>query len=222
MLGWKQIRFGLLVVVSGAALVVFVKTALYPNQPKSNFAAYDFPQTVPLTGWQALDSHSLSNPIPEQTNYRSGRQYRYTQQHVSLDIEIRYIVGTDGDIKAFIAQYIKPSKPLNQLNWMMRQEEGVGSYALFIDQGKAYLSSCINPYGGSTVTDREFKYNRNFHDIRHRLIPWLLGESLKDERCLWTIASTSLQNASSESSYSLLEKTWFEWNEWWHLHFPET
>jgi cyanosortase A-associated protein len=216
----KQSRFALLVAISGAVLLVFAKTALHPSQPNSTLSTYTFPATVPLTGWQAVESRPVERSSLTPLNDRAGNRYRYTQQQIELEIEIRYIVGTDGDIKKFIAQYIKPAQPLNQLQWETRQTQTGGSYALFVDQGNVYLSSCINPYGESTVTDREFKYNRNFYDIRYRLLPWLLGKSLKDERCLWTIASTPLQNTTPESLYPLLEQVWVEWNEWWRLHFP--
>ena len=214
---WKNIRISLLGVTLGGVLLVLGKVTLYPALSSRIVTPFVFPTAVPLTKWQPLQSHPLVDQTAKHPTYLSGRRYQYIQDNIQLDIEMRYLVDTDGDVKAFLNTYTSiRSFP------MLRQQEGVGFYSLFTYQRKAYLSSCINPYGGSTVTDNQFKQNRNTYDVRlSRLLSWLLGqEKLKDERCLWTHLSVPLRYSSPEPSYQLLESTWFSWYQWWRPRFP--
>lgn len=215
----KNFRPLLLAVTFSSVFLVLGKIVLSPYAGSRTVTSFVFPPVVPLSGWQSLPSHALSDRSSNHLNYISGRQYQYTQKDLPLNIEMRYVVNTTGDVKDFLKTYtFIPSSPV------LRQQEGIGFYGLFAYQGKAYLSSCVNPRGGSTVTARQFKQNRNTYDLpSERLLPWFLGQTnLKDERCLWANLSIPLRNSSPESAYQFLEKAWSSWYQWWHPRFPKT
>lgn len=216
---WKNLRIPFLAVTLSSVFLVLGKVILYPAVSNRTATPFVFPPAVPLPEWQTLPSQSLVAQTTQDPNYISGKRYQYTQKSLPLDIEMRYLVNTVGDVKDFLKTYTSIS-----LSPTLRQQEGVGFYGLFTYQGKAYLSSCINPYGGSTVTDNQFKQNRNTKDLQiSRLLPWLLGqEDLKDERCLWTQLSIPLRYSSPEPTYQILEKAWFSWHQWWQPRFPKS
>lgn len=214
---WKNFRISLQAVILSGVLLVLGKVILYPALGSRTFALFVFPSAVPLPGWQPLSNHALVAPAAKHLNYISGRHYQYIQKDLPLDIEMHYLVDTDGDVKKFIKSYTSVASAA------LRHQEEIGFYGLFTYQGKAYLSSCINPHGGSTFTDRQFKQNRNTQDMQpSRLLPWLLGqENFKDERCLWTQLSIPLKHSSPERGYRILESAWFSWYQWWRLRFPK-
>lgn len=219
--GWKHIRIFLLVSVLAGVGLVFTKTFLYANSvEKKSVETVALPGEVPLSGWQSTGNQPLADQTPEWPNYLAGRKYSYIQDSDTLDIEARYIVGTNGDVRKFISDYTDLSQPIEQLNLETRYQNGVGSYLIFADQGKMHLSSCVNPYGGSTVTIRDYQWNRNFRDVRYRLIPWLFGESLKDERCLWTHAEIDLDGRALDEATALVESAWLPWSQWWASYLP--
>lgn len=97
------------------------------------------------------------------------------------------------------------------------------STVFFTHQQQAYLSACINPKGGSTFTSQQFDSNRIRYDFQfQRLLLWLFGrEGLRDNRCLLTLLSTPLSQASPEAAYTTLEQAWFSLYKWWHSRFPK-
>jgi cyanosortase A-associated protein len=196
------------------------------NTPISSFV---FPSAVPLPQWQLLTSSPLAvtivkNPKPEGTKYLSGRYYRYMQKGQTLDVEMRYMVHTDGDVKSFIKDY-SSMPPSGQLTFIFRHRQGIGFYSLFAYQQRTYLSACINSRGGSTVTPSQFTLNRYiydyFYDMRFtRLLSWVLGQQvIPDERCLWANLSIPLKNSSQTDANRILETAWLNWYQWWRPRF---
>ena len=214
---WKNFRIPLLAVTLSGVVLALVKVILYPAVNSRTNTPFVFPSAVSLPGWQPLSSHPLVNQTELHPNYISGRHYQYIQNNLLMDIEMRYLVDTSGDVKDFIKTYTSIPSSL-----VLRQHQGIGFYGLFTHQGKAYLSSCINPYGGSTVTHRQFKQNRNIYDLQpSRLLPWLLGqEDLKDDRCVWAHLSIPLKHSSPKRGYQSLESAWLSWSQWWRPRFP--
>lgn len=193
------------------------------NRPASPLA---FPSKVPLPGWQLLESRTLTKPIASAHKsweaVPASHKYRYRQGNQQLEIEMRYIVSTSGELQSYFGRYASMHLPDGQLLQSLRQHEGVGFYSLFVHQGRSHLSACINPQGGSTVTREQFIANRFAHDFQLRhLVPWLLGKvSLPDKRCLWVDFSTPI-NQVSASTYPVLEKAWWSWYQWWGPRFPQ-
>ncbi|HCF29491.1 MAG TPA: cyanoexosortase A system-associated protein [Cyanobacteria bacterium UBA11049] len=219
---WKNIRLSFLAITWFGVLLVLTKSTLFPASSNRTATAFVFPASVPLNNWQSLPSHSLNPQANKLTNYLSGRQYQYIQNDLSVNVEMRYVVNTVGDVQEYIKQNTNIS--LSKSKYTQRQQGGIGFYNLFTYQGKAYLSTCINPRGGTTVTDRQFKQNRNTYDVQfNRIVPWLLGQKeLKDNRCLWTHISTPLKDTTPDHSYQLLETAFFSWYQWWYSRFPNS
>lgn len=219
MLFWRNLRIPFLAFSFSGVMMVLGKSILYPAVSSSVVAPFAFPTTVALPGWQSLPSHPLRDINAQYPNYLSGRQYQYIQDELNLEIEMRYLVNSVGDIDE-----LPNSHKYNSLSPQLRQKKGIGFYEVFTDREKAYLRSCINPYGGSTVNDKQFKQNRNTYDLQsNRLIPWLLGiKKLKDERCLWAYLSIPLKRSSHEAAYQHLENVWVSWYGWWQPRFPKS
>lgn len=214
----KNFRIPLLAVTLSSALLVLAKVTLYSAASHYPVSSFTFVRAVPLSGWQLLSSAPLTTQKEHPENF-SGRRYQYMHASVPLTIEMRYLNNTSGEVKDLVENYtfIPASAKL-------RYQTGIGFYSVFTYQRKAYLSSCINPRGGSTVTQKQFNQNHRTYDIQvNRLLPWLLGqEKLKDKRCLWTHLSAPLTTGNSSETYQLLETAWFAWYQWWYPRFPKS
>lgn len=206
--------------------VVFVLGKSILTSPKTSHTVtpFTFPQTIRLPGWQFLGSRSLAN----QTNSASKptyvtlaeKNYHYTKNELPLNIEMRYIVGNPGDVESYIRHTsilatTSPGTPI-------LHQQKIGFHWHFIHQERAYLSTCINPHGVSTVTIQQFRQSRiTSGALFSHLLPVLLGqESLWDERCLWTQLSVPLRNTLPEQAYQTLETAWVSWYQQWSLNFP--
>lgn len=182
---------------------------------------YTFPESIALSQWQQVSSQPLKPHAVAPTAYISGdfiagRHYRYRRDNKLLDIEMRYFTNTNGDIKNFI------TSQTGNLSSGLRHDER-GTYSIYIHDGKAYLSACLNSRGGSTVTSDGFNRNRLLNDARIKsVLPWLLGKAgLQDKRCLWAHLSTQQELATAvDETYLTLETVWSDWHNWWRSHYP--
>ncbi len=207
-------------ILLGAVVSVIGKVSLQAKPQIDRNTSFSLPDSISLKGWRSISSQELKDRNSDRSNYWTGREYSYIRGSVTLTIQARYFVKTNGDVQGFISDYLA-SYLSTQKNWQTYKLEEIGTFLLNSENEEKQLSSCINPYGGSTVTIREFQWNRNFQDIRYRLIPWLFGESLKDERCLWTHMSISAQEAKPlEETSILLEAAWLDWYDWWNNQLP--
>jgi cyanosortase A-associated protein len=223
---WKQTRVGLLVVIFGGVFAATAKLLLFPNPKNRDYVAYTFPQTIPLDNWQFQGSSDVKVPShpPGDPKLIAARQYQYTQAQQPqqpLTIKMYYLARTKADT-SFLLDYLTPSTA-KATSSEFKQIEAVGRYRLLTQDQQAHLTSCINPYGPSTVTGREFDANRNRYDLQlSRLWPWLTSRvDLKDTRCLWVKFSLPLQvGESPTAAYATLEKAWVPWYQWWQPRFP--
>ncbi|MEW6494265.1 MAG: cyanoexosortase A system-associated protein [Cyanobacteriota bacterium] len=218
MIPWKKVRVWLIAVLFTGVLSVFSKSVWLPPSNQIETPSFIFPTTIPLPSWQLLDSFPLK--ITDDPNFINSRRYRYQKNRTVLNIDMHYIIQSSGDVKDILRKHIFSKQSSASL--IIRQKPGMGFYALFTTQGTAYLTSCINPRGGSTVTFDQFRQNRNTYDLQsHRLLLWLLGlEELRDWRCMWSLLSVPLETAQPEEAYSILEFAWVFWYPWWEKHFP--
>ena len=216
-------RTVLLAATATAIALTLGKSIIYPEVKSPQIANYRFPESIALSQWK----FSFSKPVnPNLVQYPayisgkfiSGKHYRYRQNERYLEIEMRYLVNTDGDLKSFITHQTGKLSPV------LKQDPERGFYSIYTVKDQAYLSACINPRGGSTVTSDRFKRNRLIYDTRiNRVFPWLLGQAeFQDKRCLWAHLSMPLErNTSIDETYPILETVWFDWYDWWRSHFPE-
>ncbi len=198
-------------------------------------APFEFPQNVLLADWQMLESKALAPHSFKNGMVANGRQYRYQPSQppqglpsgTKIDIEVRYI--TDGvsnlpAVDTMLPIFTKiPATAL--LKSTMKQDPKLGFYSLFIEQDRAYLSTCINPRGIATVKGDQFNNNTNPNPLLgvpvDRLLPWLMGQqTLRDSRCIWTVLSTPIDRGSSDATMKTLEIIGVNWIRWWQVHFP--
>ncbi len=219
---WQPIRLSILAIAFGGTLLTLAKLTTSPKPDTAKQEANTLSATVPLPGWQLVNTE----PITTNTEARTGRRYRFQQGNTTLNAEQYYMVS-DGNV----SRYLFVHSPVKTANASMKVKfkPEVGHYGLITHDGNAYLSACINPRGSSTVTESQFTQNRYASDLQlSRIAPWLLGqESLIDYRCLWTLMSISLKQGSKsgalvaeEKAYKNLEDAWFSWHQWWQANFP--
>jgi cyanosortase A-associated protein len=209
-----------LLLLLGIVVSVLGKVSLFAQSKESDMLNFDLPDTISLKGWRSISSQALKDRDSEQPNYWTGKEYFYTRGSVTLTIQARYFVKTNGDVQGFISDHLA-SYLSGRETWQTQEIEEIGSFLISSRNGETQLSSCINPYGGSTVTIREFQWNRNFQDIRYRFIPWLFGEPLKDERCLWTHISISAREAERIDASDLRDTAWLDWYNLWVRQLPK-
>ena len=183
-------------------------------------ADYQFPSSITLSQWQFLASKPLRFHRTRSLsgNFVSGKHYYYQQNGKHLEIEMRYVVDTNGDLKRFITDRT------GELSPGLRQDDVGGFYSVYANANTVNLTTCINPAGGSTVTGDRFRRNRMLYDEHFkRIVPWLQGQKeLLDKRCLWTHLSIDRDlHISLDEHYRILEKVWFDWYEHWKLHYPK-
>ncbi|MEN8444601.1 MAG: cyanoexosortase A system-associated protein [Cyanobacteria bacterium J06555_13] len=215
----NKIKHVVLVLVFGAVALVLGKVTLLPAPEKRQALSVSLPDDIPLEGWKNKSTKPLDARRARQKGYTEGKQYQYAKEPAVLDIQARYFVGTNGNVKGFINTHLSEltEDAVLEGQWEVRELEASGAVLLLSDRSTLHLSSCINPYGKSTVSARAFKHNRNFQDIRYRIVPWLLGENLKDDRCLWTHMSIAKEGKTDEETSSLIEEAWADWHKWWSI-----
>jgi cyanosortase A-associated protein len=136
-----------------AAIAIFFtlgKSIMRPAAKLPKTASFTFPESVSLSRWKLLSSDSVNldrikNSGSITGKFIAGKHYRYRQNRQLLDIEMRYLVNTNGDLKTAIADRT------GTLSSALKQDSEGGFYSLYTDRGKAYLSACINSRGSSKV-----------------------------------------------------------------------
>ncbi len=196
-----------------ATWVGIVLTATYSITSKRLLITSIFPDTLSLNSWQQVTAKSppqqkSDTPItPKFEVVQSGKDYSYVKNNQRLVLQMRYVVNTRGESNPFLQQ----SKNLvNDSQKNVKYLKGIGYYALYSDSKQAYLTACINPRGGSTVTSAQFMQNRYTYDLTwSRIIPWVLGkEVLRDNRCIWAQLSVPSNGVADANIYSVLESAW--------------
>ena len=208
----------LLTIMAVAITYTGGKSFVYSEAKSLQVADYQFPESIALSQWNFFSSKSINSNLTHSLlgEFVSGKHYRYQQNGKYLEISMRYVVDTDGNLN-FI------SKRTLGLSPSLREDGAGGFYSVYVDSNKANLTACINPSGGSTVTDDRFRRNRMLYDNHlERIVPWLRGQTeLQDKRCLSAHLSIDLDRNSLEEDYRILESVWFDWYEYWQINYPE-
>ena len=224
---WELIRLTLLATTLSGILAALGHALL--GQPvasnKQQNNSIHLASELPLPDWTFIYSSPLNTSENGGEPGLLGRRYLYQKQDWSLIIQMYYIQDTrerNSEIQLLVQNFTNIS-PMAVSAGATQQQSNIGFYTLFSDTKSAYLSACINPRGGSTVTRKQFTRNRLIYDLRPiRLWGWILGQHpLQDKRCLWTHLSIPLEDASPESLYSVLEEVWFDWYALWKSRFPD-
>ncbi len=232
MLNSSKLRHGFLATISIAIASVTVYAIADSHVGNRQVADFFFPDQIPLASWQELSSESLpitEKPNQNQESVKAAKRYLYEQDALSLVLEMRYLVGTRGNLANLLQEYFEFSSAMIATQ-QVRSIPGVGSYLLIREPNKNekseninYLSSCLTLYGHSITEQKEFSELLNQINLTPGLIwDWLWGrKSLRDRRCLWINLTFSSQDGKSDRDYEDLEQVWFELHHWWRPRFPE-
>ncbi|MEH2364420.1 cyanoexosortase A system-associated protein [Nostoc sp.] len=190
-----------------------ILTSIYLIATKRPLTTSTFPENIALNSWQQIKVKSWSKQKSDTqiiAEFESGKDYSYTKNNLPLELQMRYVINTRGELNPFLQQSSKNLVKDSQKN--IRYVKGIGYYELYSDSKQAYLTACINPRGGSTVNSNQFMQNRYTYDLTwNRLLPWFLGkEVLRDNRCIWTQLSIPLNGVVNSKVYPVLESFWAE------------
>jgi cyanosortase A-associated protein len=200
----------LLTVLNVSLLLAIAKLLFDPTATQRQPVPVQWPTTLSLPGWHLVNSDAIQDAKLASVRYNrllSGHHYRYRQHHLTLDIEIRDIGNSNGDVAQLLNEQILTQPPSDL---KVQAHSPVGFYALFGDQQKAELTSCINPNGESTVTLSQFQHNQWQQSFRgDRLWQWAIGQRpLPENRCLWVLISLSADTPPTQPTYLKLQQTW--------------
>src|SRR4028118_353500 len=151
---WKPLRLSLLAVTLGGVLLVAGKVVFYPSTNKNLATPFEFPQSVPLADWKLYKSAPIE--LSENSEFQAARKYEYQKNSMALEIEMRYAVGTIGEVQGMMKGNTVPKSSPGKLALVNTQ--GLGFHGILQHKNRLYLSSCINPSGGATVTSPQFRY----------------------------------------------------------------
>lgn len=184
--------------------------AIKPTMPVSVDREVPFPQTLSLPGWDAEFTQAIALP-PSDSRYhriRAGQQYGYRQGDRTLQVTVRDVVETEGDIDLLMAnarEFVKTDRS----NVVDRQSNR-GFYRLLTEQNQAYLQSCLNLNGYATVTATQFRQNAYMQALQpQQWFGWLLSQrALLERRCLWVQMSMPIVERDAQGAYATLEENW--------------
>lgn len=224
-MNWERFRILILIATTVSIFGVLCKLILFARSWERKTTKFVFPKTIDLPRWQQKTSNFIITPLAKNPDYISGESYHYIHKNSYIDfidIEMGYLAYSNGDVQSLLKQYIANNLDFRNINPVVRHRPEIGFYGLFVHKGKAYLSACINPQGGSTFNAQQFLQNQIKPDVlSSRFLPWLFsGEKLRDQRCLLTKLSVPLNDSSPNNAYSTLDQAWIDWYRWWRPRFP--
>ena len=196
LLYWKQTRILLL----GCCNFTIILALVFLFNKSGE---YSFPQNVAWQKWAAVRTQK----IRYQNQPLEGRKYQQKGNH-NLDIEIYYMPNHLTGNLTLILQYLELESAPKNLT--VREQKNIGSYGLFSEDNKSYLTTCIHTQGETAFTSQQFAQLAN-DNLDSRLLPWILGLSdLRDWSCLWVKMSMSLDNVTPEKASFLLQQELFD------------
>lgn len=204
---------GLLACLSVTVFIILGRSLIDPNWGKSK--SVSFPEDIALPQWSQLKSTpiSLEYSVYNRQEKVLGRQYTYIRNsqapQVPLTVEIFYWSSPSGQMEDFFMYYSHKKAKFTVIDMDVRQKSQ-SFYGLYRDRNTAYLSSCINPLGNSTVTNAQFLANRNNYDLKSsRWVGVALGlKRLRNWRCLWVNIAVSSNINDTNKSYKTLNDAW--------------
>ena len=162
-----------------------------------------------------------------QSNGKSGKSSR--PSHL-VTVEL-YYGSNNGDLQHKLEIAFGETKsPKFQIS---PKQNSYGWYRLFTYNQKAYLTSCINVRGGTTLNEAQFLANRNRYDLQlERLPAYVMGLThWRDHRCLWVVMHTPMREIPNQSAansnamdhnaeYLALEQLWQQIYPHWQKQIP--
>ena len=229
---WRSYFLAITVIyINLMAAYAFLKS----DASNRSIADFQFPQKIKLTSDKVFVDPNIETTFNSRSNISSSepeielkdkiiaahQKYRYTSRKLPIDLEMNYLVDTQGEVKSYLQQYT----PLSQKVIVGAQQKyikGVGYHTLLTTSDRIYLNSCISPRSLSNVTQKQFSEYRYQNDLKLYLFwGWLQGKtSIRDRRCLWVNLSTP-RTPELQTAYKVLETTWQELYNWWLPNYPQ-
>ena len=215
----------LLVLTNFLVLIASIYCLVENQAGNRNVKDFIFPKEISFANKnlrrsdRVLVKPSINSESPEKIT--SIQHYSATKDNFNIEVSISYLVNTRGNIYQLIDTQTNIAETiLNQRQ--IKKHDSIGFYSIFHDKNHAYLSTCLNSQGKTTVTDQQFSANLNQVKITPTLLgKWLLGKaSIRDRRCIWLHLSIPIES-DINSSYSILESIWIDLVKWWIPNFPE-
>ena len=227
---WRS--YSLAIISIGINLTV-VYTLLVPDVGNRRVADFKFPDQIPVKEGMTMVQTSMSktnsaiantsslNTEKQPEVIKTRQQYQYRHNGREINLEISYLVGTRGDIGAYLQNYTAVEEEVIKQK-SIKQLPGIGYHALFTDRNQTYLTSCISPRSPSNVTQKQFSQNRYQHDLQWQVgLDWLKGNaSIRDRRCLWVLLSTANTTRDSQAAAQALAGVWQDLYPWLLTNFP--
>lgn len=125
----------LLLMICSVLVSVIVRFLFSPASANRQVSAYILPATVELPSWKFIESHPLPQAFLEPTTETreakpqrdfvlSGRAYRYQRGSFTMNIEMRYLIYSVGDLEQYYEVLGRsPSVPFTN-NLRHSQEKG--------------------------------------------------------------------------------------------------
>jgi cyanosortase A-associated protein len=235
---------GFLLVI--AVMLIFLILRVHGGSQR--LANFQFPESIPLPGWQFVRSEPLSTeemafflkleaeePIAdllqkvEQAQLQqegsnilmSGRRYSLWRDSSGAEMTLTYVLNSDATFPNFGNNGLSQSTyELAMQN--VRQTDANVPYLVVNDVNKTHLISCLTE-GGKGVTTRSSMPRAN--RIRDRLstpqgiYKWMTGQSfLHDRRCVWVHLSEDAVGSPGEKNR--LVEVWQGLQNYWSNNFP--
>ncbi len=104
----KQLRIPFLIFVFASTTLVLGKLLIDPNIGQRRLTPVVFPQSVPLSGWQLQASEPFISKTTEYGQtigkpFANGKQYRYSQNNLPLDIQMVYELESHSAYQQFLS-----------------------------------------------------------------------------------------------------------------------
>jgi len=215
---------------------------LWPDGAARRIAAYQFPETINLSGWRLEKTEPLSTPalgfflesqreakvtleqIQEEQRQQqqpnilmAGQRYFYRQNQTPLESVLTYVINSD----ATLPHFNHPDFLETTYQEKLAKAKPNTPYLMLTGAEKTHLTSCLTAGGETIVTNYDF---HRVSRIRNTLlnpqyfIDWLRGRRLMwDRRCLWVhLAAPS----SSPDIEKQLVSAWKGLRDYWQRAFP--
>ena len=171
------------------SLIILLSSFGNPAIARREVSAYDFPlvlaasnssQALPLT-----QSADRKNSEDFRDRLHSARIYEFNRDNHPVTLELRYLVGTTGNLSDRIRSLFSDAN--TEINFKQADLPGVGSYQFWQIQNYAHLSTCLFADGVSRI--RPVPLRAGFQDLtqfKQNLINWIFAKTpLRDRRCIW-------------------------------------
>lgn len=211
-----KVQTAFFAVLLSSAVFGWSRVLFAPTASSQQVADFQFPDNVPLPGWQPADEPT-AQPQPNSPTTLAKHVYQYRHSNQQLDIQMDYVTAAKG---ADVVLHRKTSIPVAEI---ATQSQGDSFYNLAANDQGVHLNACIVPNGNSTANEAQFRAATQPSDVSFdRYLLWLAGrDRLTDDRCLMTHLSIPLGQSTPEDVYPLLEAAWMDWHDWWRSRFPE-